>query len=176
MTTRILIIVMSFGSTIFCSGQTRIPFDNQIQDSICQLGKKYDTPERIKIRFPEIKVTDDFKINEIHKAIPDSLSNEENEKWWFYDYYFVSRLIDYDSKGDSTFTPTQDNFLYKLKDTYFFDINGDGVLDFIHYPQYYMAIMRDQDTYELFIQLKTGYKWITFSGFILDIVFIKTDH
>lgn len=174
MTTRTLILTALFFSTYFCCGQTRISYNKDLQDSICKFGKKYDKPERITIKFPEKSVTDDYKIREIHKAIPDSLNNENNEKWWFYDYYFVSKLIDYDPIGDSTFTPKQDNFLYKLKDTYFFDINGDGLLDFIHYPKYYMAIMRnDIDAYELFLQTKTGYKWVTFRGYIIDITFHK---
>jgi hypothetical protein len=147
----------------------------QTEDSICKYGKKYVKPERTDIHFPEQKVSDDYKIQELHKAIPDFLNNEDNDKWWFYDYYFVSKLTDYDPIGDSTFTPPGDNFLYKLKDTYFLDFNGDGLLDFIHHPKYYMALMRnDIDAYEIFLKEKSGgYKWITFSGFIYEITFNK---
>jgi hypothetical protein len=166
-----LLILFLFFSTL-CWGQNRINQDKELQDSICQFGKKFDKPERIKINFSEIKVNDEHKIKEIHRAIPDSLKNEENEKWWFYNYFFESQLTDYDPIGDSTFIPNQDNFIYKLKDTYFFDINGDSLLDFIHYPKYYLTIMRnDIDAYEMFLQTKSGYKWLSFRGYIVDIIF-----
>jgi len=142
------------------------------EDSICKSGKRYKEPQRITINFPAKNVTDKYKISELHKAIPDSLNDENNEKWWFYNYYFNTKVTDYEPKGDSVFTPAGDNLLYKLKDTYFFDINGDGLLDFIHYPEYYRALMADQDIYELFLQVKNGgYKWVTFRGFIVDIYF-----
>src|SRR5688572_29508708 len=132
MTLNILLSLLFSFWFLFSFGQMgRISEDVKVQDSICKYGKRYDNPQRIDIHFPAKKVSDSFKIREMHKAIPDSLNNEDNEKSWFYDYYFVRKLLDYDPKGDSTFTPKQDNFLYKLKDTYFFDINGDGLLDFI---------------------------------------------
>ena len=175
MTTGVLLALLFSCSFIFSFGQTkRISWEPQIQDSICKYGRKYDRPERIDIYFPAKKVSKRYKIKELHKAIPDSLNNEDNDKWWYYDYYFVSKLLDYDPKRDRTFTPRQNNFRYKLKDTYFFDINGDGLLDFVHYPKYYMAIVREVDAYELFIQEKSGgYTWITFWGFIIDITFNK---
>ena len=152
----------------FCSGQTRIPYNKQ--DSVCKHGKKYAVPQRISINFPAKNVSDKYKIRELHKAIPDSLNNEGNSNSWLYDYYFGKNLLDYDPKTDSFFTPSQNKLLYKLKDTYFFDLNGDGLLDFIHYPKYYLAIMRDRDAYELFIKQKGGdYKWVTFRGYIIDI-------
>jgi hypothetical protein len=171
---RILLPLFFLISVTLCVGQERIPINKAVQDSICQFGKRYDKPERSDINFPEKQVSDEYKINEIHRAIPDSLSNEDSEKWWFYYYFFDSKVIDYEPLGDSIFTPVQDNFLYKLKDTYFFDINGDGLLDFIHYPKYYMKIARnDIDAYELFLQTKNGYEWVTFRGFITEIKFNK---
>lgn len=125
------------------------------------------------MNFPSVKVTDDYKIKELHKAIPAPLSNDEDEKRWYYNYYFVAEISDYDPKGDSIFKPKADKLLYKLKDTYFFDINGDGLLDFIHYPKYYKSIMLDINAYEIFIQEKTGYKLLTFLGYITDIEFNK---
>lgn len=170
-TRNLIIFTLLLPTLLF--GQTRISYKKQIQDSICKYGKKYDKPERININFPEKKVSDDYKIKELHRAIPDSLDNEESPNWWYYNYYFGKDLLDYDPIGDSTFTPTQDKLLYKLKDTYFFDMNGDGLLDFIHYPKYYRALMIDSDSYEIFIQQRNGYKWIKFKGFIIDVAFNK---
>lgn len=169
-------IVMRFlllGIILFLSiaalGQERIPF--KMHDSICKHGKKYTTPERITINFPAKNVSDEYKIKELHRAIPDSLNNENSKKWWFYQYYFIEKVLEYDDKADSLFNPQQDKLHYKLKDTHFFDINGDGLLDFIHYPKYYRAIMLDRDVYEIFIQQKNGYKWLSFKGFIMAIKF-----
>ena len=165
---RLTFTILLFFIFPFCFGQTRIPYDKQ--DSICKDAKKYDEPQRININFPAKKVSDKYKIKELHKAIPDSLNNEDNPKWWFYNYYFGKDLLDYNPQTDKFFRPSQNNLRYKLKDTHFFDINGDGLLDFIHYPKYYMAISRDRDAYELFIKQKDeSYKWVTFHGFIIDI-------
>lgn len=166
-----LLIPLSVIICIGCGQSEKLKYNPPNEDSICQYGKKYSRPDRITIDFPSTSVSNQFKIREIHKAIPESLNNENNKGWWLYNYFFVDELKDYDPKSDSTFTPKQDNFIYKLKDTYFLDINGDGRLDFIHYPKYYMAIMRDKDLYEIFIQNPDGYKWISFEGYIIDITF-----
>ena len=168
--TRILLVTIYCFITIYSFGQTRISSKQNVQDSICKYGKKYEKPERKTINFPSKFVTDEYKIKEIHKAIPDSFASKENNLWWLYDYFFISKLVDYDPISDTTFTPKEDNFLYKLKDTYFFDINGDSLLDFIHYPKYYMTLMRnDIDAYELYLKLPDGYKLVTFRGYIIDI-------
>jgi hypothetical protein len=177
MTTRILIILSLFSSTFVCSGQTRLQWNKQ--DSICKYGIKYDEPNRVDIKFPLKKVSTDYKAIELHKAIPDSYNNEDDlehpERWWLYHYYFgLDHLLDYDPKADSVVQLPKKPLFYILNDTYFFDINGDGLLDFIHYPKYYMALMRDLDAYEIFIQQKSGgYKIISFRGFITDIEFNK---
>jgi len=143
-------------------------------DSVCRLGKKVLMPIRQDIHFPAKEVSDNYKIRELHLAIPDSLNNEDNPNYWFYNYYFISKITDYDPKRDSVYSPAGDNLRYKLKDTYFLDFNGDGLLDFIHYPKYYMALMRDIDAYEIFLKQKNGtYKWLSFMGYIYEITFNK---
>lgn len=160
--------------TYFSISQNRISSNKSIQDSICKYGEKFTLIDRYPISFPSLKVTKEYKIAEIHKALPDSLNDENKLGWWTYDYFFISKLTDFDTIKNETFTPKEDNFLYKLKDTYFFDINGDGLTDFIHYPLYYKAIMRDGfDEYDIFIKEKTyeTYKWINFRGYITNINF-----
>ena len=170
-------------SCFFCaschtaSGQKNGPYGDRPlnrDDSICKFGKRYDRPQRKSIDFPAKKVTDRYKIKALHHAVPDSLNNENSSKNWLYNYYFTDKVRDYDENGDSTFSPVTDNLMYKLKDTYFFDINGDGKLDFVHYPKYYRALMLDFDAYEMFLQINdSAYKMITFHGFIIDINFNK---
>jgi hypothetical protein len=136
-------------------------------------GATYDKPERLTIKFPAVKVSDTYKIKEIHRALPDSLKDKDSRESWLYDYFFRKTLTDFSPKLKRTYIPKQDPFLYKLKDTYFFDVNGDGRLDFIHYPKYYMAIMRDFDMYELYLKTSDGYKILSFQGYIYKIDFDK---
>jgi len=50
-------------------------------------------------------------------------------------------------------------------------MSGDGLIDFIHYPKYYKALAQDNISYEIFINQKSGYKILPFSGYIYDIKF-----
>ncbi len=144
------------------------------QDSICKLSKKMVEPKRVPIEFPSKQVTDEYKLNALKKAIPDSFCLEGHPKKWFYNYYFKEPVIDYDPLHDSLIYPSGDPLQFKLNNTYFFDINGDGLLDFIHYTTYFRALVLSHDSYEIFIQQKDGYyKWLQFSGFITDIKFNK---
>jgi hypothetical protein len=151
-----------------CWGQVDSRKIEKFNDSICNSLPKYEHPERRAIDFPAIAVSDKYKIKEVHRAMP---TPPEDGYDGVYDYYFTSPLGDYDPISDSIFTVESDVFLYKLKDTYFFDINGDGKLDFIHYPLYYKAIWFDYDVYDIFVKTKKGYKRIPFNGFIVDINF-----
>jgi hypothetical protein len=175
MVIRAFIILSFFFGTFVCNGQKILRFNES--DSICIYGKKYDEPKRLDINFPFKKVSNDYKKNELHRAIPDSFNNEDDwerpQRWWLYHYYFgLNHLLDYDPKADRIVHLPKEPLYYILNDTYFFDINGDGLLDFIHYPKYYMALMRDFDVYEIFIQQKSGtYKIISFKGFITEIEF-----
>ncbi len=141
------------------------------EDSVCKYGKKYARPARKSITFPAQSVSNSYKVAEIHKAVPDSFENN-TKKEWLYLYYYVDEIRDYDEDDDSTFTVKEDKLQYKLKDLIFVDINGDGLLDIIHYPKYYRAIMFDHDYYDLFIQIKKGkYQLQHFNGYIIDIDF-----
>lgn len=167
----IVILLLIATAPLLCVAQPVFQLDTPKEDSLCMYGTKYDWPERRSIKFPAVNVANSYKIKEIHRALPDSLKNKDNRESWLYNYFFGTTLTDYSDKLKRTFIPKQNSFLYKLKDTYFFDINGDGRLDFIHYPKYYMAIMRDFDTYELYLNTADGYKIITFHGYIFGIDF-----
>ncbi len=177
MKTAALLILSILFSAFTCSAQTRL-LPGQ-HDSLCQFGKKYTRPKREHIDFPFKIVSEAYKKAELHKAIPKSFDNEDDLKhpvrYWLYHYYFgTDHLYDYNPKLDSIVQLPKARLSYILNDTYFFDINGDGLLDFIHYPKYYMAIERDRDAYEIFIQQKKDdYKIITFRGFITAINFNK---
>lgn len=172
MTARTIITVLSLCVTWASYGQTPLRYD--LYDSICAHGKKYIEPERKKINFPAKQISVQAKTEAFHKALPDSLNNEENEYWRDYRYYLGDEEIyDYDPAGDSIFL-IGDKFSRILKDTYFFDVNGDGLPDFIHYPMYYKALMYEVDKYEFFIQQKDGgYKIVPFFGYITAIKFHK---
>jgi hypothetical protein len=167
---RIFIIFFFLTWANVCFGQ--IDFSNikliELKDSICQFGKKYERPQRRAIDFPSVEVSNDYKIQELRRAMPEPPEDEYDGS---YDYYFASQLTDYNPVTDSLFKPEGDHFLYKLKDTYFFDINGDNRLDFIHHPLYYKRIWFESDRYDIFIQIEDGYKRLSFNGFIFDISF-----
>ncbi len=168
----ILIIMISYFSSSSI-GQTINLYDKKIQDSLCTYGKKYVEPDRKDIAFPVKQISDDKKLAVFHKAFPDSFNNEGNDNWWYYQYYLGDiELLDYDPIGDSTFV-IKDKQKQILKDTYFFDINGDGLLDFIHYPRYYKTLAYDSESYEIFIQQKRGFKMLHFVGYIIEIDFNK---
>ena len=155
------------------------------EDSVCQHGKKYTMPARKKIPFPAADSSAAYKLRELKKAVqtnwyiaPDSvenytgtLSDQSNLRSRLYQYYFLSNLVDYDEKSDTVFSVKEDSILYKLKDTYVFDINGDGLPDMIHYPKYYRRYFMDGDFYDIIIQQKDGYKMLIFDGYIVDITF-----
>lgn len=172
-----ILLILSLFLFANSNGQTRLEYSQK--DSICKHGKKYDKPERLSINFPFINVLSDYKEKELHKAIPDSFNNDDDwehpERWWYYHYYFgLEHLLDYDPLGDSVIELQNEPLFYILNETYFFDMNGDSLLDFIHYPKYYKVFQLDHDAYEIFIQKKNGaYKIISFRGFITDIVFNK---
>ena len=73
-------IKLFISTLIFCVaiydsfGQARLSNLNGVieEDSICKFGKRYQEPERAKIHFPAIKVTDSYKINAIHLAPLDA--------------------------------------------------------------------------------------------------------
>lgn len=141
-------------------------------DSICAGGQKYDKPERTTVAFPAKEVSDAYKLKALHKALPDSLNNEENKLWWYYNYFFELPLTDYDPVGDSLTYPTVDAMKYKLDHTFFFDINGDGRLDFIHYTKYVRALALSRDGYELFLMnADSTYTMVPFNGYITDYKF-----
>jgi len=142
-----------------------------LKDSICKFGEKYDYPKRLEIDFLSVEVDDNYKIRELHRAIPQSDDYYDGPDLYY--YFFIHKLTDYDPISDSLFMPEEDNFLYKLKDVYFFDINGDGKLDFIHYPRYYSILTFDNPLYFIFIQTENGYKRLNFTGSIADIKFDK---
>ncbi|MES2689450.1 MAG: hypothetical protein V4658_03555 [Bacteroidota bacterium] len=159
---------------LFASGYLTAQSSQKTKDSICRFGPKYDEPRRKAIPFPAAILTDEYKLKEIKRAVPDSLRDPNNPKHWYYVYFYETEILDFNPKNDSIFTPEADKLQYKLKDTYFFDINGDGLLDIIHYPTYYMAMMlKDFDHYVVFLQTKDGYEWVHFSGFITNIKFSK---
>ena len=171
MHSKILLSIFCIFFFSLCSAQTGTK-----RDSICKFGQKFNTPKRITISFPVKNVTDEYKLQQLHKAIPDSYNNEDDtlnpEHWWLYHYYFNTEpLVDYDSINDSLVTLPQERIFYILRDTYFFDANGDGLLDFIHYPKYYKKMQTDNEVYELFIQGRYGYKWTSFTGYIVNIEF-----
>jgi hypothetical protein len=171
-----LFIFVFLLSTVILSAQNGLLPPEQ-QDSICKYGKKYIKPKRLTPHFPAKNVSYEYKLSELHRAIPDSFKNDTtySNKQWLYDYYFSSdHLIDYDPKKDSIVTLPKERLTYILRDSYFFDMNGDGLLDFIHYPAYYMPIMRDSDEYELFLKQKNGgYKILQIHGFITHLDFNK---
>lgn len=139
----ILIIASILFCTFACKGQM-----THQEDSVCKYGKKYDIPIRIAVKFPIKKVSSSYKKKELHKAIPDSYKNDDDpkhpERWSLYHCYFGTYwLHDYDPKRKKYIILPKKPLFYILRDTYFFDINGDGLLDFIHYPRYYGSIMRD---------------------------------
>ena len=166
---RIFIILFLLIWTNICFGQIeQMEIFKLDWDSICQSLPKYERPQRHKIDFPFVEVSDDYKIQEMHRAIPKP---SEDDYDGMYDYYFVASLLDYNPITDSVFRIGKNNIHYRLKDTYFFDINGDGKLDFIHHPLYYKRIWFDYDQHDIFIQIENGYKRLSFSGFIFDISF-----
>ncbi len=165
---RIYIIFFLSVCTNICWGQVDFNKIEKLNDSICNSLTKYEYPKRQAINFPSVDVSDKYKIKELHRAIPKPSRDDYDG---IYDYYFVSHLSDYNPITDSIFPVKSNVTSYKLKDTYFFDINGDGKLDFIHYPLYYKAIWFDRDVYDIFIQTENGYKRISFNGFIVDIKF-----
>ena len=155
------------------------------EDSICKFGRKYEMPLRKSIAFPAGNYNDDYKLKELRKAVPlwwylneDSIekgtvaTGDRNLLSRIYQYYFLSDIVDFDERGDTTFYPEGDKVRYKLKGTYVFDINGDGLPDMIHYPKYYRRNFMDGDFYDIFLQQKDGtYKLLYFDGFICDINF-----
>ncbi len=162
----------------------------QQEDSTCRLAPKYHVPARHKIDFPAADSSDSYKLAELRKAVPErwyfnpdpmdtTVALPSDSEWLLsriYTYYFVSHVIDFDEKGDTMFNPSVDSVLYKLKDTYVFDINGDGLPDMIHYPLYYRLTFMDGDFYDIFLKQKDGnYKLIHFDGYICDITF-HPDH
>lgn len=167
-----LLIILVLLVQINLSAQVKRYISRKSIDSICALNILYDKPERLPIKFPIVKVSDDYKLNALHKALPDSLNDENKLNWWYYHYYFEQLLIDYDETGDSLTYPLDDPMKYKLDHTYFFDINGDGLLDFIHYNKYFRALALDHDAYEFFLMNKdSSYQMVKFNGFITDIKF-----
>lgn len=178
MAVKILVITSMFFCTFVCKAQIMRYFTHE-EDSICKYGKKYDIPIRLAVKFPLKKVSSKYKKKELHKAIPDTFKDDDDpkhpERQRLYDYYFrTSYLHDYDPKRKRDIILPKKPLFYFLRDTYFSDINGDGLLDFIHYPRYYGAIMRDVEHYDMFIQQKRGdYKYISFRGFIMNIEFNK---
>ncbi len=146
------------------------------QDSICKHAKKMKEPKRQIIEFPSKPVSDEDKLMALKKALPDSLSNANNPLHWFYTYYFEAPVTDYDPVGDSLTYLNSNPMKFKLNNTFFFDINGDGLMDFIHYPIYYRALYLSHDSYEIFIQNKDGsYTMLQFEGFITKIEFNKNN-
>jgi len=159
----------------FCFGQTwHTDFSGTeirvVNDSICQFGKKYDYPKRLELDFLAVEVDDSYKIQELHRAVPQPLEDDKDEEA-IYDFLIVEPISDYDPINDSVFVPEGDNLLNKLKILYFFDTNGAGKLDFIHYPRYSNAIWFDHHWHFIFIQTENGYKRLHILGFIVDIKF-----
>lgn len=144
-----------------------------IEDSICKYGEqRHDRPKRLKINFPAKKVSDAYKIRELHRALPEEYRDEKHEYNYLYSYYFLNRIHDYDEVGDSMFYPKGDVLRYKLKDVYVLDINGDGLPDLLHYPKYYRAVMFDVEFYDVFIRNNNNtYKIVRFGGYITKAVF-----
>ena len=98
------------------------------------------------------------------------MSKINHPQHWFYNYYFKEPITDYDPSGDSLIYPEGDPLKYKLDRTYFWDINGDGLIDFLHYTLYYRALIITHDNYEMFLQQPDGtYKMVQFNGYILSI-------
>jgi hypothetical protein len=172
-------LFLPFPFIFFCllagCGQKKSPpkhFVADRNDSICRYGKKYARPQRTVVRFPAAYLSESYKIRELRKAVPVPSNEGDPESMCLYDYYFVDNIVDYDEKGDSTFIPPGDKVRYKLKDLFFFDVNGDGLLDFIHYPKYYRALAFDVEFYDVFIKKPDGnYKLIRFGGYIVSAEF-----
>ena len=140
------------------------------QDSICLTAEKKTEPKRLPIVFPSVQITDEEKLKALKIAIPDSLSNINHPQHWFFNYYFKEPITDYDPSGDSLTYPEGDPLKYKLDRTYFWDINSDGLIDFLHYTVYYRALLITHDNYELFLLQPNGtYKMVQFNGYILNI-------
>jgi len=163
-----LVLCFQFIS-FFCYGQ--VMRKTSEFDSICKFGKKYDEPQRKIILFPSINVSNEYKIEEIHVGVPETFNNDTSSNWWTYHYFYEAEIYDYNPPKDSTFIAKKNLLLYKLKDTFFMDLNGDKKLDYIHYPQFYKAIMLGWDSYDVFIKQENDYKIISIQGFITDIKF-----
>jgi hypothetical protein len=172
----------------------------QQQDSICKFGKKYDRPKRTKIVFPAQNVSEEYKKKEFHKAIPESYKTDEelapeNRYHLLLANYYLSKdtLSYWDAAAENFIKLPKKRLFYILRDSYFFDVDGDSLLDFIHYPSVhdskgfddYKSSHYDYQEYNIFLQQKNGsYKWLSFYGFIIDINFnndktlksIKTYH
>ena len=189
--------VLRFISVIFCLmcahlcfGQERWVIANldeirQMDDSICQFGKKYDYPKRLFLDSIAVNVSENYKIQEINRAVPkpsEEDTTEENlNELYFYEMMFFDNLewtdsitIDYRLLSSKEFENADEyyrNFPYTLRDFYFFDVNGDNKLDFIQYPLFHNVHWNDYHWYILFIQTENGYKRLWFYGFIVDINF-----
>ena len=164
----------------------------QMDDSICQFGKKYDYPKRLFLDSLAVKVSDEYKIQEIHRALPkpsEEDTTEENlNRQAFYDFFFDGfglKWTDEDTMNYGHFRTIEEfenyteyddycyNYPYTLKDFYFFDFNGDNQLDFIQYPLFHNRTWYDHHFSLLFIQTENGYKELFIGGFIVDINFHK---
>ncbi len=178
-------------SFIICSFFYLLSFGQDLtiaqQDSICKFGKKYDRPKRTKIVFPAQNVSEEYKKTEFHKAIPESYKTDEELAPENYshlllaNYYLSNDTLSYwDYTAEDFIKLPKERLFYILRDSYFFDIDGDGLLDFIHYPadfnstgfDDYKSSHYDYEKYDIFIQQKNGsYKILSFYGFIIDITF-----
>ncbi len=168
MNTRLLLALIFFHLIFNLSAQDKL--SKKQQDSICNKSEKKIEPKRVAISFPSIEISDADKLKALKIAIPDSLSDLKHPLHWFYNYYFKEPITDYDPTGDSLTYPEGDPMKYKLDHTYFFDINGDGLIDFMHYTLFFRALLITHDNYEIFLQQKDGtYKMIPFNGYILNI-------
>ncbi len=159
----------------------------QQADSICKFGKKYDRPTRTKIVFPAQNVSEEYKKTELHKAVPESYKTDEDLAPENYSHlllanYYLSKdtLSYWDYAAENFIKLPKERLFYILRDSYFFDMDGDGLLDFIHYPSDYnskgfddyKSSHYDYAEYNIFIQQKTGgYKVLRLYGYIVEITF-----
>ena len=195
------ITVLRFFLTIFCVicanlclGQVHWSIANLnelrgMDDSICQFGKKYDYPKRLFLDSLVVPVSEDYKIQEINRAVPrpceEDTTQENIDELYFYElmsFDGLSRTEDRDTidyrlpsieefKRYSEYEKYCFDYPYTLRDIYFFDVNGDGKLDFLQYPLFYNFFKFDTHFFYLFIQTENGYKRLRFNGFIVDIDF-----
>ena len=162
-------------------------FTYQQEDSICKFGKKYDRPKRTNIVFSGQNVSDEYKKAEFHKVVPESykadedLAPENYSHLLLADYYLSKDTLSYwDGAAEDFIKLPKERLFYILRDSYFFDMDGDSLLDFIHYPSDYnskgfddyKSSHYDYAEYNIFIQQKAGgYKVLTFYGYIIKITF-----